>query len=375
MRRRTCTAGPPAPPTHPPTRLPALAHPPTCPPPPGFTAREFKAALERAGRPEGTLHNHTPDIFLDLYDAGGVSLDAQISAEQSAQANETTGGAALAAVRRRRLHQGGAELLAAAPAPADGYGLAPALAPGDALAGLGAVAAGGAGSCAAVQQESRLLGFLFDANTRYKLKPVLKDTTSLPSTVRRGLGRSPVALGAGRSVGGARAQVPAAGGAQRATPTEGRAAAGLRLHARAQRRQPPPAPPGPAPPLTRPPPSAPPPAPSRSPPAPDHRHPSVRVCRPHRRLWPLLRGRLHRGHAGGGQGVSPHEPGLLACWAAAARCRPAGTCAASACAGGACLPAAAACRSATVRTSVGSLLSFAVICPALARCPPSAPPG
>ena len=152
----------------PPTTL-TLTRPPACPPlspPPAFTDAQLREALAAAGHPEASLNNHTPDIFLELIDGGGglaIEDQAGLSAAPAPEGGQV---GAVAAARRRGLLQEVANDTAAA------------------------------GTCGA-GEPSRIIGFIFDSVSRYKLKPVLKDTTSLPKSVRR-----PPPGGGKRALGG-----------------------------------------------------------------------------------------------------------------------------------------------------------------------------
>lgn len=163
----------PPPPPHTRTTLapPAPTHHPP-PPPADFTLAQLQAGLAAAGRPDAYLSNHTPDLFLEMIDLGGVTQE-QIVLEQQAEA-PTPAGTPLGTVAnvRRRL----AQAAGAAPAPAGDALGAPAPGPDGAPAG-------GAGYCANKPVPSRIIGFIFDSVSRYKLKPVLKDASSIPKSV------------------------------------------------------------------------------------------------------------------------------------------------------------------------------------------------
>ncbi|PSC76817.1 nitrate ABC transporter substrate-binding [Micractinium conductrix] len=117
-----------------------------------FTDAQLREALAAAGHPEASLNNHTPDIFLELIDGGGglaIEDQAGLSAAPAPEGGQV---GAVAAARRRGLLQEVANDTAAA------------------------------GTCGA-GEPSRIIGFIFDSVSRYKLKPVLKDTTSLPKSI------------------------------------------------------------------------------------------------------------------------------------------------------------------------------------------------
>ena len=139
-----------------PSPLPACL--PACPA--DFTEEQLQAGLQAAGRPDAYLDNSTPDIFLEIIDLGGKSID-ELTTEQAAAAAPPETAESSVLVRRRRLHQ---EMQ---PDPF-------------AVAFNEQFAANN--TCGNVT-ESQIIGFLYNAYSRYKLKPVLKDSSSIPSTV------------------------------------------------------------------------------------------------------------------------------------------------------------------------------------------------
>ncbi|KAL4452744.1 hypothetical protein ABPG75_008406 [Micractinium tetrahymenae] len=138
-----------------------------------FTLAQLQAGLAAAGRPDAYLSNHTPDLFLEMIDLGGVTQEEIVLEQQaSAPAPSVTPLGTVANVRRRLAQAAGA-----APAPAGDVLGAPAPGPDGAPDGA-------AGTCTEKPVPSRIIGFIFDSVSRYKLKPVLKDTSSIPSSVK-----------------------------------------------------------------------------------------------------------------------------------------------------------------------------------------------
>lgn len=107
-----------------------------------------------------------------MIDLGGITQE-EIVLQQQAEAPAPEGDpvGTVANVRRRL-----AQAAAAAPAPAGDVLGAPAPGPDSAPAG-------GAGYCSNKPVASRIIGFIFDSASRYKLKPVLKDSSSIPKSV------------------------------------------------------------------------------------------------------------------------------------------------------------------------------------------------
>lgn len=134
---------------------------------------QLQAGLEAAGRPDASLDNQTPDIFLELIDAGGITQEEEVL---EAQPPAPEGGpvAVIKDTRRRNLLQDAANTTQP-------------------------------GTCGAAEQPSRIIGFIFNSQARYKLKPVLKDTTGMPDSVSGWRGAEacwPCLEGQARVVGG-----------------------------------------------------------------------------------------------------------------------------------------------------------------------------